>query len=83
MGVLKWSGILECVYEWNKVRFWLLLPISSKMLTAVTLIFFLQYYLADKWASTRQNLSSGFNTKRDSNQSPQLQRLARKLKFPL
>ena len=24
------------------------------------------------WASTRQNLSSGFPTKRDSNQSPQL-----------
>ena len=33
------------------------------------------------WASTRQELSSGFPTKRDSNQSPQLQRLARKLKF--
>ena len=29
------------------------------------------------WASTRQNLSSEY----DSNQSPQLQRLARKLKF--
>ena len=27
------------------------------------------------WASTRQNLSSGFQTKRDSNQSPHLQRL--------
>ena len=34
-------------------------------------------------ASTRENLSSGFPTKRDSNQSPQLQRLARKLKFHL
>ena len=30
------------------------------------------------WALTRQNLSSGFLTKRDSNQPPQLQRLARK-----
>ena len=33
------------------------------------------------WASSRQNLSSGYPTKRDSNQSPKLQRLARKLKF--
>ena len=35
------------------------------------------------WASSRQNLSSGFTTKGDSNQSPHLQRLARKLKFRL
>ena len=35
------------------------------------------------WASTRQNLSSGFLTKRDSNQSPQLQRLARNFKISL
>ena len=35
------------------------------------------------WASSRENLSSGFPTKRVSNQSPQLQRLARKLKFYL
>ena len=34
-------------------------------------------------ASSRENLSSGFLTKQDSNQSPQLQRLARKLKFRL
>ena len=32
------------------------------------------------WASSQQNLSLGFPTKLDSNQSPQLQRLARKLK---
>ena len=31
----------------------------------------------------RQNLSLGFLTKRESNQSPQLQRLARKLEFRL
>ena len=31
------------------------------------------------WASLRENLSSGFLTKRFSNQSAQLQRLARKL----
>ena len=35
------------------------------------------------WASMQQNWSSGFPTNRDSNQSPQLQRLARKLKFIL
>ena len=35
------------------------------------------------WASSRENLSSGFPTKRISNQSPQLQRLDRKLKFHL
>ena len=35
------------------------------------------------WASLRENLSAGFPTKGTSNQSPQLQRLARKLKFSL
>ena len=35
------------------------------------------------WPATRQNLASGFPTKQDSNQSPQLQGLARKLKFRL
>ena len=35
------------------------------------------------WASSRENLSLGFPTKRVSNQSPQLQRLARKFKFHL
>ena len=35
------------------------------------------------WASSRQNLSSGVPTKRDSNQSPKLHRLARELKFHL
>ena len=35
------------------------------------------------WASTRENLSWGFPTKQDSEQSPQLQRLARKLKIGL
>ena len=35
------------------------------------------------WAWSRENLSSGFPTKRVSNQSPQLQRLARELKFHL
>ena len=35
------------------------------------------------WASSGQSLSSVFLTKRDSNQSHQLQRQARILKFPL
>ena len=39
--------------------------------------------LGNIWASSRENLSSGFPTKRVSNQSPQLQRLASKLKFLL
>ena len=33
------------------------------------------------WVTTRQNLSSGIPTKRDSNRSLKLQRLARKLNF--
>ena len=36
-----------------------------------------------KWALSRENMSSGFLTKRVSDQSPQLQRLARKFKFQL
>ena len=36
-----------------------------------------------KWALTQQNLSLGFPTKGDSNQSPKLPRLARILKFRL
>ena len=35
------------------------------------------------WPRRRENLSSGFPPKLVSNQSPQLQRLARKLKFHL
>ena len=35
------------------------------------------------WASSGENLSSGCPKKLDSNQSPQLQRLARKLQFHL
>ena len=33
------------------------------------------------WALSRENLSSGLPTKRESSQSPQLLRLARELKF--
>ena len=39
--------------------------------------------VTDIRASSRENLSSGFPPKRVSNQSPQLQRLARKFKFHL
>ena len=35
------------------------------------------------WASSQESLPSGFPTKQVSNQSPQLHRLARKLKFYL
>ena len=35
------------------------------------------------WASTRENLSSGFLTESDSNQPVQLQRLAKIMKFAL
>ena len=35
------------------------------------------------WALTRENLSLGYPTKRDSNHSPQLHQIARKLKFRL
>ena len=35
------------------------------------------------WATSRENLSSGFPKNEDSNQPAQLQRLARKLKFCL
>ena len=41
------------------------------------------WLLCFNWASSRENLSSGFLSKRLSNLSPQLQRLARKLKFQL
>ena len=41
----------------------------------------IQYFSKTIWAAVRENLSSVFPTKRHSNQSPQLQRLARKLKF--
>ena len=40
-------------------------------------------YQPIKWASSQENLSSGFPSKRVSNWSPQLQRLARKLKVHL
>ena len=39
--------------------------------------------LFDIWASLRGYLSSGFPTKQVSNQSLQVQRLAKKLKFRL
>ena len=50
-------------------------------LTLLKLIRVLQDDDKVKWAATRENLSSGSPTKRDSNQSPQLQRLSRNLNF--
>ena len=43
----------------------------------------IQANTAGKWASSQENLSSGFPTKRVSNQSPQLHRLASEFKFRL
>ena len=45
--------------------------------------FFFAPWSFTTWASTKQNMSSGFLKKRDSNQSPQLQKLARNLKILL
>ena len=56
------------------------LSMPDCLLPYFTITQLLVYY---KWASSRENLSSGFPKKRVSNQSPQLQRLARKLKFHL
>ena len=53
--------------------------VSSKGIAAVT-AFQKALYI---WDATRENLSSGFLTKWDSNQPAQLQILARKLKFRL
>ena len=39
--------------------------------------------MTSKGSDTQENLSSGFLTKPDSNQSPPLQKLARKLEFRL
>ena len=41
-------------------------------------MFEILYFYCIIWASSRENLSLGFPTKRVSNRSPQLQRLARK-----
>ena len=50
---------------------------------ACNILLFNNCLLVYIWASSRENLSSVFPTKLDSNQSPQLHRLARKLKFHL
>ena len=68
---------------------WLFLKVSWVGLQCVVVVFHDHTHLLfanskiEIWASSRENLSSGFPTKRDSNQSPQLQRLARKKKFHL
>ena len=62
----------------NTIRGGSWLTLFSTKTTQVTISLVFLY-----WASPRQNLSSGFPTKWDSNQPAQLQRLARKLKFCL
>ena len=68
----------EIIAFYQLINFYLSLLLMCFIFTKLIITFF--YYT---WASTRQNLSLGFPTKRDSNQSPQLQRLARKSKFRL
>ena len=55
----------------------------KEMTIAVDLLKVMKYtsQLIIIWASPPENLSSGCQTKRVSNQSPQLQGLARQLKF--
>ena len=57
----------------------LLIFFLFEILSVALVIFVLQ--LSRYEATTRENLSSGFPSKRVSNQSPRLNRLARKLKF--
>ena len=63
---------------------WLFFKVSWVGLQCVIVVFHDHTHLLfanskiEMWASSRENLSSGFPTKRGSNQSPQLQRLARK-----
>ena len=56
------------------------LLIFLKILLSVALVIFV-LELSRYEATTRENMSSGFSTKRVSNQSPRLNRLARKLVF--
>ena len=58
------------LFRWAKSKIWLSKTVHCSV-------------VSDSRASTRQNLSSGFPTKSDSNQSAQLQWLAKKLKFRL
>ena len=62
-----WPILLHCIHEWVTSG----LPRMARNMSFVI------------WASSRQNLSSGFPTKQVSNHSSQLQRLAKKLKFHL
>ena len=66
----------ELVISGTKILFiTLVVPSCVWLLPHVTLVM--------KWASSRESLSSGFTTKRVSNHSPQLHRLAKKIKFHL
>ena len=62
-------------------------PINAKFgVSSGARVFFfwsesLSTFMLCRWATSRQNLSLGFPTKRDSKQCPKLQRLARKVEF--
>ena len=47
----------------------------------ITVMFDIWFTVYNIWASSQQNLSSGFPTKLDSNQSPHLPRLAREFEI--
>ena len=59
------------------------IPINTKMLGSSIIYFKESPVTISIWASSRENLSSGFPTKPVSKQSPQVQRLAGKWKFHL
>ena len=82
ISVRWWEKCYEPTYEFGTV-----ISLRKRELVALVIVFLhfmcccLWYHglVFDIWASSRQNLSMGFPTKRDSNQSPQLQGLVRKL----
>ena len=55
--------------------------ITSGLIWSFTICIIQPYCPKNKWASLRGTLSSGFPTKRVSNQPPQLQRLAREIEI--
>ena len=73
---IYWTNLSKCHQTAN---------VSARLdlistIIGIPMIFRYQWY-EEIWASSRENLSSGSPTKWVSNQSAQLQRLARKLKF--
>ena len=87
---LTGKGLMYCIRnEPVNIVLFLIFSSSCNICILVYVYHFVRFLknrlpdLEQNWASLRQNLSSGFSPKRVSNQSPQLQRLSRKLKFHL